>query len=75
MFSFRNKKKISLNYPHYPLLSGAVKNILTLFSLRLLNHFLQECSQFFENLRCPGKQRLVKMCFPSNLLFENAVKS
>ena len=29
MFSLRNKKKISLNYPQYPLLSGAMISIVT----------------------------------------------
>ena len=29
MFSLRNKKKISLNYPQYPLLSGALISSVT----------------------------------------------
>ena len=33
MFSLRNKKKLSFNYPQYPLLSGALKTELDILSL------------------------------------------
>ena len=43
MFSLRNKKKSSLNYPHYPLLSGAlVSSVTGLLHNRIMTPNIQE---------------------------------
>ena len=43
MFSLRNKKKLSLNYPQYSLLSGALISIVTgLLHNRIMTSNIQE---------------------------------
>ena len=47
MFSLRNKKKISLNYPKYSLLSGALISIVTgLLHNRIMTPNRQEYLSF-----------------------------
>ena len=43
MFSLRNKKKISLNYPQYPLSSGAlISSVIGLLHNRIITPNIQE---------------------------------
>ena len=43
MFSLRNKKKVSLNYPQYPLLPGAlISSVTGLLHNRIMTPNIQE---------------------------------
>ena len=58
LFSLRNKKKISLNYLQYPLLSGAPDNILDFFYYHYTCHKNIFCDQLRKVFRLGDSMRV-----------------
>ena len=66
MFSLRNKKKFSLNYPQYPLLSGAlISSVTGLLHNRIMTSNTLEYLSLNMNILCMYSQLLISQTLVS----------